>query len=721
MRRAGWAALAMGALVASLCTVAVSSTGAVSGVADAAIAHNPACGGNAANDVGFTDVGSSHAHFAAINCLAHYEITIGTGEGEFSPNDSVTRSQMALFMQRAARISGARLPDPVSQSLTDIGDYALPVRDAINQMVAVGIMTGRDTLFRPADAVTRAEMALIILNFLSQPGVSGYVDRDLRTGRVTIRDRQRTAIALDDFFSHVRAVYPRAVDDAVSALYELGVAKGTTATEFAPSASVTRAQMAAFITRALAFTDARPAGVSIAPAGSRGYVVLVRDAVFAPVRNVRVDVFYAKGDTSQAFNADGTCRRVESVSSKRCEIDASDRMTNASGDLALTIPDADSSSVTVWAWTGQTGSRVDSGTALATYMGSAQVPAGGPAWYYKVSLSSPTDVAPLGSVVTVTLQIVDVFGVDSAHPDAVYYFNLTANSIHSSGVKTLAWRRTVAVKTDSHGRASFTVGGPLDRLENTPAHADADVEVSWTVKAARDCIIRTKLCYGLTPFSEQNAAMVTFSEALPTLTSVVASPAAAYVRASATGRGARNTVRVKAIDQYGHGVFNSEVLLYSGDYASDVPTVAYYTGRDGTVDIPILRDSNIGVADAVSVTVRHNGVTERPADLVTLLWVTPSRSTAQGSGSIITADLALNEVVVLVGSVPVLIGYDLDDSFYDHTASRASNAPISIGAFEARLFRHLAEQADYAAGALFLSWNGRSAHANTAVEWTLSL
>jgi len=719
MRRAGWSALAAGALLASLFTVGVSSTGAAPGVADAAVAHNPACGGNAANDVGFADVGSGHGHFAAINCLAHYEITVGTGAGEVSPNDSVTRNQRALFMRRAARVTGARLPDPVSQGLTDIGDYALPVRNAINQMVAAGIMTGSDTLFRPADAVTRAEMALIILNFLAQPGVSDHVDRDPRTGRVTIRDQQRIAIAPDDFFSRVRAVYPRAVDDAVSALYELGVAKGTTATEFAPSASVTRAQMAAFSTRALAFPRPRPAGASIAPAGPRGYVVSVRDAVFAPVRDVRVDVFYAEGDTSRAFDADGTCRQVEGASSKRCEIDASDRMTNAAGDLAFTIPADDGRNVTVWAWTGQIGARVDSGTGLATYAGSAQVPAGGPAWHYKVSLSSPTDVAPLGSVVTVTLQIADVFGVDSAHPDAVYYFNLTANSIHSSGFKTLVWRRTVAVRTDSHGRASFTVGGPLDRLENTPAHADPDVEVSWTVQAARDCIIRTQLCYGLTPFSEQSAAMVTFSEALPTLTSVVASPAAAYVRASDTGRGAGNTIRVTAIDQYGHGVFNSEVLLYSGDYASDVPTVPYHTGRNGTVDIPILRDSSIGAADAVSVTVRHNGVTERPADLVSLLWVTPARSTAAGSGSIMTADLALNEIVVLVGSTPVLISYDLADSFYDRTSGR-SPVPVSVGAFEAQLFRHLAEQAEYAADTLFLSWNERGAHPNTIVEWTLS-
>ena len=52
-------------------------------------------------------------------------------------------------------------------------------------------------------------------------------------------------------------------DSAVSALYELGVAKGTGMGYFSPAASVSRAEMAAFITRALGHTSARPAGVSI--------------------------------------------------------------------------------------------------------------------------------------------------------------------------------------------------------------------------------------------------------------------------------------------------------------------------------------------------------------------------------------------------------------------------------------------------------------------------
>ena len=52
---------------------------------------------------------------------------------------------------------------------------------------------------------------------------------------------------------------------AIRRVYELGIAKGTgDGTTFSPgTALVTRGQMAAFITRALAHTNARPAGVSV--------------------------------------------------------------------------------------------------------------------------------------------------------------------------------------------------------------------------------------------------------------------------------------------------------------------------------------------------------------------------------------------------------------------------------------------------------------------------
>ena len=41
-------------------------------------------------------------HYDNINCLAYYGITTGKTEDTFDPQSNVTRSQMALFLARAA-------------------------------------------------------------------------------------------------------------------------------------------------------------------------------------------------------------------------------------------------------------------------------------------------------------------------------------------------------------------------------------------------------------------------------------------------------------------------------------------------------------------------------------------------------------------------------------------------------------------------------------------
>ena len=57
-----------------------------------------------------------------INCLAYYEITTGKTDDTFDPNGSVTRSQMALFLARAADAAGIDLGDAMDMGFTDIGD-----------------------------------------------------------------------------------------------------------------------------------------------------------------------------------------------------------------------------------------------------------------------------------------------------------------------------------------------------------------------------------------------------------------------------------------------------------------------------------------------------------------------------------------------------------------------------------------------------------------------
>jgi len=58
----------------------------------------------------FTDVSSSNQFHDDINALANAGITGGCGGGKFCPTSSVTRGQMAAFMNRLGSLDGGTLP-----------------------------------------------------------------------------------------------------------------------------------------------------------------------------------------------------------------------------------------------------------------------------------------------------------------------------------------------------------------------------------------------------------------------------------------------------------------------------------------------------------------------------------------------------------------------------------------------------------------------------------
>ena len=324
-RRSGTSILAAGALVASLVAVGARPAGAVETVADHATPVT-ACVGDATEDWMFDDVSAGHFFRGAINCLAYYGVTIGYGDGTFRPSQDISRFEMVLFMERSARIAGANPADVVQ-------DFAA---------------TG-------SDPVNRADMALLIARLLaSATGNDSRVNVVLRPdGTFTVGGTEP-----DDAFIDSRRSQPLTKDSAASALFELGVAQGTGGGNFSPEAPVTRGEMAAFITRALAHTTARPEGVSIQQYLPGEVTVSVRNEVFAPVSNAKLDVFsIASPDVRRAFRADGSCSSLvtDETGSRSCEIDVLDPVTGPDGDFTIGLGPTDEPDVTVWAWTGALG------------------------------------------------------------------------------------------------------------------------------------------------------------------------------------------------------------------------------------------------------------------------------------------------------------------------------------------------------------------------------
>ena len=218
-----------------------------------------ACVGAATEDAGFTDLGSLDAAVDDINCLAHYAITHGKTADTFDPSSNVTRSQMALFLHRAAGIADLDLTGgDMMADFGDIADLGQDRQDAIKALASNGILAGRGNMFDPYSDITRAEMAVALVNFVRKADPGLFVQRGVNAGALIISPG-----ALD-YFADARQTVPRAVDTAISYAYELGITTGRADATFGPNDGVPRRNMASFITRALGHSSsARPIGLSV--------------------------------------------------------------------------------------------------------------------------------------------------------------------------------------------------------------------------------------------------------------------------------------------------------------------------------------------------------------------------------------------------------------------------------------------------------------------------
>ena len=460
-RRSGWAVLAVGALVASILAVGATPAAADDRVADQQAVWK-VCLGEARAASDFTDVSMDSSHYDNINCLAYYEITKGKADGTFNPNGYVTRSQMALFLARAADAAGIDLGDAMDMGFTDIGDADHERRNAINRLTAKGIMFGdtatswefdspSTTTFAPAEYVTRWEMAMFMFAFLDLALDSVHVDvlpanvdGDGTGVELNVNPDTQTGNPVDDYFRDARRETPARVDERISAVYELGVTYGTgTNSEigedgrFNPNGNVERDQMASFIMRALNHTNLRPKGVSAQQTDDETQVS-VRNADFEPIPDVRVEVFETN-DPDVAFDDDGECvgRYTTGLDDRRdreCQIETGDLETDGDGNASYGIGTAAANATTIdcalagggtgtytlmtgagdsdykaWAWTGDIGDDVDDDTALAEVEPANLLRRPTQATKAIVSGGNP-DTLKMGETLTYTVQLADARG-----------------------------------------------------------------------------------------------------------------------------------------------------------------------------------------------------------------------------------------------------------------------------------------------------------------------
>ena len=663
-RRSGWAVLAAGALVASL--FAVGAGPAVALDEDSkpnSVAATSACVGDANDDMMFSDVAEGHIFWGDISCLAYYGVTIGYGDGTFRPGADVSNGEMVRFMQRAAAAGGA-------DAEAVVGDFA---------------ETG-------SDPVHRGDMALLIARLL--------VEATSEESPVNVKNNDDGTFTVEgvdgddwDFFADSRRLQNRVSDSAASALYELGVANGTGMGDFSPEASVSRGEMAAFITRALAHTTARPEGVTIQSDGPGEVIVSVRDANFQPKANAAVDVFSADADrVGDVFNADGSCYKAiltgEGGNAKVCEIDALDAVTGLSGDYdpgAIAV-NVQAGGTTVWAWTGESGDEVEAGSeGLASINLTETAPVTADSAKVTTDMAEGATRAHFGSTVTVTIQLVG--NDDSNYADAVppatgasYTvtirseaddLNAASDALNSASTEvtdaTAVYTKTVKVDASGKGTFEITAVDPDPNDADDPDTGSVDrVRVTYTVEAGTSPAINGDLSDTEGDPPEQT---ITFSDAPSVARSASLKPAADYLTAPTSGSAA-NVVTVTVVDQYGKPVRGHLVQL-SSNHSDDLSTfpVARRTDSSGTVRIGY---SYMGTGSVESL-VANTSVTNAliPGGAADFYWARPASTTDDdvtllANSTVVRVFDADSKTLVIGGAqdaAPLIVRYDDNDQF----------------------------------------------------------
>ena len=114
-------------------------------------------------DSSFADVASDAWYYHAVSVASNLGIVSGYGDGNFGPNDLITRQDMALMTQRAVTAMNKTLATASVGTFADdaeISDYA---KDAVYNLANAGIINGMgDGTFGPKNNATRAQAAVII-------------------------------------------------------------------------------------------------------------------------------------------------------------------------------------------------------------------------------------------------------------------------------------------------------------------------------------------------------------------------------------------------------------------------------------------------------------------------------------------------------------------------------------------------------------------------------
>lgn len=166
----------------------------------------------------FKDLPQTSAAYPYANYVAGKGLLTGYSDGSFKPNQAVTRAEMATILVKVKGIKGYK---PVKPTFKDVKTNH-PSYQMIEAANRAGLMKGyTGGYFKPAAAVTRADAATLLLSLTKQP---------------------LPAVNLPAAVKDVKANHP--AKSRIAAALDAGIMTMVTTTNFSPNAPITRAQLA---------------------------------------------------------------------------------------------------------------------------------------------------------------------------------------------------------------------------------------------------------------------------------------------------------------------------------------------------------------------------------------------------------------------------------------------------------------------------------------------
>lgn len=116
----------------------------------------------------FSDVTPDQWYAGAVYWAGGTGIVNGIGDGEFGPDQAITREQMAVMIVNFTRLCGKSLPETADASaFTDAGSISGWAAEAVVKTQRSGLLNGRpEGNFDPQATATRAEVATLMLRLV---------------------------------------------------------------------------------------------------------------------------------------------------------------------------------------------------------------------------------------------------------------------------------------------------------------------------------------------------------------------------------------------------------------------------------------------------------------------------------------------------------------------------------------------------------------------------